>query len=617
MTSRQPQPQGPAHSSASPQAAPAAQHTAAHAALSAAAHAAAAGIKPLLPYQNTYATRLKEGASSLLLPPPGIVVVGKRKRVATSRSAADFPLHHLPRSSSNLASSAAAADMDHDSADDSDGALELDKDDPKDIDAEAADDRLRVLQRMQRGAVPPAARLAAAAAASNGKASSARRLRRTRHEYLLPYYRDQAANLAESLVPIRLDLEVDGMKLKDSFMWNLKERFLTPKKFAEIMCEDLDVPFSMYGGAIEESMKSQIAEHLNLMSAEVPFEDDTRVVINLDILFNQYHLIDRFEWDLASPLTPEEFALQLAQDLGLGSEFPPLVAHAIHEQLAKVKTVIAAVGAAGPAVSNVEDVDEANMILGMLKDSSRPLEVGFRVGQEFEVEEWGPIVEEMGREAVDKYIAEKEKERIRRQRSNRAGLNRRRSGGFLDINAPFMNPGILFDKEESWGTPEERQGWKCTHCLFVKNVEKMEAELNKALDTLMTQLHQNMEFLIRTSAMRPEDATNEAPLTSDNAYVKDRYRVAQESQKAQGASANIVSFPVCCPRSHVSQVFAAEKLLGLTTGLKQQLLLNDFATLDGTIGARAALLEDAMDADRRALTDAGDILKVARNKCTP
>ncbi|KAJ3212050.1 Chromatin structure remodeling complex protein sfh1 [Entophlyctis luteolus] len=572
MTSRQPQPQGPAHSSASPQAAPAAQHTAAHAALSAAAHAAAAGIKPLLPYQNTYATRLKEGASSLLLPPPGIVVVGKRKRVATSRSAADFPLHHLPRSSSNLASSAAAADMDHDSADDSDGALELDKDDPKDIDAEAADDRLRVLQRMQRGAVPPAARLAAAAAASNGKASSARRLRRTRHEYLLPYYRDQAANLAESLVPIRLDLEVDGMKLKDSFMWNLKERFLTPKKFAEIMCEDLDVPFSMYGGAIEESMKSQIAEHLNLMSAEVPFEDDTRVVINLDILFNQYHLIDRFEWDLASPLTPEEFALQLAQDLGLGSEFPPLVAHAIHEQLAKVKTVIAAVGAAGPAVSNVEDVDEANMILGMLKDSSRPLEVGFRVGQEFEVEEWGPIVEEMGREAVDKYIAEKEKERIRRQRSNRAGLNRRRSGGFLDINAPFMNPGILFDKEESWGTPEERQGWKCTHCL-----------------------------------MRPEDATNEAPLTSDNAYVKDRYRVAQESQKAQGASANIVSFPV----------FAAEKLLGLTTGLKQQLLLNDFATLDGTIGARAALLEDAMDADRRALTDAGDILKVARNKCTP
>ncbi|KAJ3104543.1 Chromatin structure remodeling complex protein sfh1 [Physocladia obscura] len=427
-------------------------------------------VRGLQPYQNTYAARIKEGATALLLPPAGIVASGKRKRatVATNAKAVE------------AAASFDFGDSDFGGSDAGASDAELDKDDPNDVDAEAADARLRTLQRQQRIAVPPAHLLASVtnptttAAATTATSSShqqqqqqqkpPRRLRRTRHDYLLPFYRDSAALIAEALVPIRLDLDIDGMKLKDCFVWNLKEKFLTPKKFAEMTCEDLDIPHSIYGASIEEAMKSQIADHLNLLSAEVPFEDDSRIIINLDILFNQYHLIDRFEWDLSSPLTPEDFALQLSKDLGLGSEFPPLVSHAIHEQIAKVKTVVAAVGAAGPNISPIEDVDEANLILGMLRETTtKPLEVGLRTyAREHEVEEWGPIVEEMSREAIDKYVAEREKEKIRKQRNNR-----RRTAGFMDVGgaASFMTPGNLALDEESWANPEERAVWKCSHCL--------------------------------------------------------------------------------------------------------------------------------------------------------
>ncbi|KAJ3133391.1 hypothetical protein HK100_004470 [Physocladia obscura] len=87
--------------------------------------------------------------------------------------------------------------------------------------------------------------------------------------------------------------------------------------------------------------------------------------------------------------------------------------------------------------------------------------------------------------------------------------------------------------------------------------------------------------------------------------VKDRYRLAQEHQKALGASANIVSLPD-------QSVHVAEKLLGLTTGLKQQLLLNDFATLDAGIRARVAVLEDGMESDRHVIRSVAEALAAAR-----
>ena len=50
-----------------------------------------------------------------------------------------------------------------------------------------------------------------------------------------------------------------------------------------------------------------------------------------------HHLVDHIEWDLLSPLTPEEFSIKLAAELGLTGEAVPLIAHAVHEELLKHK----------------------------------------------------------------------------------------------------------------------------------------------------------------------------------------------------------------------------------------------------------------------------------------
>jgi hypothetical protein len=43
----------------------------------------------------------------------------------------------------------------------------------------------------------------------------------------LPYYRDMAANVTENLIPIRIDVEMEGHRLKDAFMWNIKGKRLS------------------------------------------------------------------------------------------------------------------------------------------------------------------------------------------------------------------------------------------------------------------------------------------------------------------------------------------------------------------------------------------------------
>lgn len=50
-----------------------------------------------------------------------------------------------------------------------------------------------------------------------------------------------------------------------------------------------------------------------------------------------HHLLDHIEWDLLSPLTPEEFSVKLCTELGLAGEAAPLISHAIHEELVKHK----------------------------------------------------------------------------------------------------------------------------------------------------------------------------------------------------------------------------------------------------------------------------------------
>lgn len=85
--------------------------------------------------------------------------------------------------------------------------------------------------------------------------------------------------------------------------------------------------------------------------------------------------MDHIEWDLLSPLTPEEFAKGLCADIGLTGEAAPLIAHAIHEEILKHKRDAIEWGIIGGEVAPVstpaEDADKRDRSgLGLVKDKT-------------------------------------------------------------------------------------------------------------------------------------------------------------------------------------------------------------------------------------------------------
>uniref|UniRef100_A0A224Z0C0 Swi snf chromatin remodeling complex snf5 subunit n=2 Tax=Rhipicephalus TaxID=426455 RepID=A0A224Z0C0_9ACAR len=136
----------------------------------------------------------------------------------------------------------------------------------------------------------------------------------------------------EVLVPIRLDMEIEGHKLRDTFTWNKNETQITPEQFAEILCDDLDLPPLSFVPAISQSIRQQIDAFPtdNLLDDQT----DQRVIIKLNIHVGNISLVDQFEWDMSEKEnSPEGFALKLCSELGLGGEFVTAIAYSIRGQL--------------------------------------------------------------------------------------------------------------------------------------------------------------------------------------------------------------------------------------------------------------------------------------------
>lgn len=95
------------------------------------------------------------------------------------------------------------------------------------------------------------------------------------------------AQQPEVLVPIRLDMEIDGQKLRDTFTWNkngtkrrshlnlhfkyhhsslafllflftITESLVTPEQFAEILCDDLELNPTTFVPAVAQSIRQQV-----------------------------------------------------------------------------------------------------------------------------------------------------------------------------------------------------------------------------------------------------------------------------------------------------------------------------------------------------------------------
>lgn len=157
----------------------------------------------------------------------------------------------------------------------------------------------------------------------------------------------QQAECQEDLVPLRIDIELEKLRLRDTFTWNLHDRTVSPKLFADALVEDLQVP-AEHRDNIARQVHRDIKEQLENYYPPVwpageaaepglPYwahkNDDMRITIRLNITVGHITLVDQFEWDINNPQnSPEDFALQMARDLSLSGEFTTAIAHSIREQ---------------------------------------------------------------------------------------------------------------------------------------------------------------------------------------------------------------------------------------------------------------------------------------------
>ncbi|VDN04939.1 unnamed protein product [Thelazia callipaeda] len=141
------------------------------------------------------------------------------------------------------------------------------------------------------------------------------------------------ANHTEELVPIRLDMELEGVKLRDTFCYNRHEKLITPEILAETMCEDLDLPTGTFQNAIAQAIHQQIEAAGEAAPVDTALSDQ-RALLKLNIHVGNQSLVDQFEWDMSEEKnSPEWFASKLASELGLGGEFVAAISYSIRGQL--------------------------------------------------------------------------------------------------------------------------------------------------------------------------------------------------------------------------------------------------------------------------------------------
>ncbi|KAG0251454.1 Chromatin structure remodeling complex protein sfh1 [Linnemannia exigua] len=242
-----------------------------------------------------------------------------------------------------------------------------------------------------------------------------RRARKTRHLIHSQKDLDAVADQDAILVPIRLDIDTDDYRLRDTFTWNVNEQLMTPESFAEILCDDLDLSSAKFVPEIAQSIRNQIAEFEPVAEVQVPNEG-SRVIIQLDLHVGGINLRDRFEWDVGSDLTPEEFSRQLAADLGIGGEFVTMIAHEIHEQLYRFK-------------------QDRLLDRGF---EAEPLYTGFRHLEE--AESWAPALETLTAEEYERVLEDRERSVRRNRRATSSYVKRR--GGPTYTAAASSAPGI-------------------------------------------------------------------------------------------------------------------------------------------------------------------------------
>ncbi|KAH6654016.1 hypothetical protein BKA67DRAFT_516936 [Truncatella angustata] len=239
----------------------------------------------------------------------------------------------------------------------------------------------------------------------------------------------QQAEQHEELIPVRLDVDMDKIRLRDTFTWNLHERLAAPELFAMQLIEDMGLKPPV-AQPIYEQVIVQMKEQLNdfypfvfsdedALDPELPYSawknDEMRVLIKLNITIGQLTLVDQFEWDMNNPLnSPEEFATSMAKEMSLSGEFVTAIAHCIREQTHLFARSLYSIG----HPFDGRPIEDPDLVAAFLPS---PLPTVFRPQQQ--AKEYAPYLYELSEQELEKneVIFQREQRRQKRATVTRRG----------------------------------------------------------------------------------------------------------------------------------------------------------------------------------------------------
>jgi hypothetical protein len=133
-----------------------------------------------------------------------------------------------------------------------------------------------------------------------------------------------------NLIPITLNIDIDGKKFTDQFFWEKDEPYLSVEQYSKILIEENNLPKSF-----DAEIINQITKQINGYSDFfIGTNDEMIKIIKLDVRIDDRVLTDSFIWDINNPMNiPENFAVDYCRDLNLGSEFIVPISLSIREQL--------------------------------------------------------------------------------------------------------------------------------------------------------------------------------------------------------------------------------------------------------------------------------------------
>lgn len=144
------------------------------------------------------------------------------------------------------------------------------------------------------------------------------------------------------LVPIKIDITYSGARLVDTFCWNMSSPSQSIRQFADITCNDLNLP-NGFRNKVFLQIDEQVNAFRELISLVHNFADkipnwllkvSEAQTISIGIRHNCVDYSEKIQWHpMDRTITPELFAENACREHGLPFQMEPAIAHKIRETL--------------------------------------------------------------------------------------------------------------------------------------------------------------------------------------------------------------------------------------------------------------------------------------------